>query len=107
MAARKPKPPKPFDIVEAVWEDATGGTNDTHATISDAIKAYRPCLRIVCGYFVGYGERDGRRALLVGTDNDRSEGNEEAIGGISTIPEHMVLSIEIVRPDGVKKSDVR
>jgi hypothetical protein len=93
---RKPKGPAPFDVCIVVWEDATGNGNDSHASVADALKNYRPCIRRSVGHYAGYAEKNGRRALILATDDDRSEGAEESLGGTITIPEGMVLKIEVL-----------
>ena len=86
-----------FEPVVVTWEDAMAAGSEQHDSIPAAMRNYKPCIRKSIGLYIGIAEKDGRRALLIGTDDDRNDENPESIGGISQIPIGMVISCVPVR----------
>lgn len=85
---------KPFDIIICTWEDAWGDSATAYDSNREALAAYRPLLRKTVGWYVGVAECDGRRALIMGSDDDRVRTDGNGVGGLIFTPEGMVISIE-------------
>lgn len=92
---------EPFEPVCVTWEDAKTDASVQCTNLQDAFDSYCPTIRKTHGIYVGYAENDGRKCLLIATDDDRSEHEIEACGGISYIPAGMV--IKITRPASKRK----
>ena len=86
-------PIEPFVHVSVEWEDAGMSGSLQCESIDLALQSYKPIKRKSTGLFIGVALKQGRRALLLGTDDDRTEDSPEAIGGIQQIPIAMVLDI--------------
>ena len=96
MSSRK-YVPRPWDVVECVWEDAALYASSQFDSLEEALASYRPMMRTSVGYWVGVAVSGGRRAVLIAVDDDRSATQLNAIGGISQIPEGMIREIRRVR----------
>ena len=89
--------------VVVVWEDAYADPQTQYMTREEAIKtAYNPTIRKTTGFFIGYGKKNGRRAIIIASDDDRSESCPEAHGGLFFCPVGMVLGVFPVVPPNRK-----
>jgi hypothetical protein len=98
MATAKQKSdqkPKEFDPVVVTWEDASSNPAVQFASPAVAIAAYKPTLRKTYGMYVGLATTGERKALILASDDDRSDEEPTALGGPQQIPLGMVISIEI------------
>lgn len=104
---KQPQGLKPFDPVVLTWEDAFHATTDQHSTLDAALRDYNPTLRKTVGYYVGEGEKNGRRCVVIATDDDREEPGDECIGGPFYCPIGMAISLEPLQRKAQQKKGRR
>ena len=87
---------EPFTPVVITWVDASAAGSGGHSTLAEALAAYKPCVRRTTGYYIGYTTREGEKALLIASDDDRTPDFPSACGGIIQTPAAMVRKIEVI-----------
>lgn len=84
-----------FEPIVVVWEDAFTDATAQANTIKEALDSYRPTFRKSSGFYIGFSERRGRKALVIATEDDReNEPDSEACGGFTYIPSAMIMTIK-------------
>lgn len=87
---------EPFTPVVITWVDAVGSGSGSHTNIAECLASYKPCIRHTVGYYIGYAKRDGERALILASDDDRTPENQEAIGATIDTPASLIRKIEVI-----------
>ena len=96
--------PKPMTPCSVTWIDAETLVGAQHESPSAALRAYRPAIRKSFGLWLGWATRDGHEAAALATDDDRSDEEPQAVGGISYIPKGIVVDVLSVASPTKKRS---
>jgi len=83
----------PFTPVEMTWIDAFSDITK-YGSVSEALQAYKPCIRKTVAKYIGVAERNGQRAVLLVTDDDRTPDDPEAMGAPIWTPVAMVIDLQ-------------
>ena len=86
----------PFSPVLLFWEDAFHDTTAQYDNVEAALREYDPKIRKTVGYYIGQTEKNGRRCVVISTDDDREGVDDEHLGGPFYCPVGLIIKIELL-----------